>query len=108
MDYPNGWASGEWPMEKKVAAIKDAGFDGFQWAALPELKDLAEKYDLAFLGGCQANAGNYSQILWDFAPMNTVRINVQLGNHATQPEEAVDLWIAMSKEAADLGLTLDL
>ena len=108
MDYPNGSASGEWPMETKVAAIKEAGFDGFQWAALPELKDLAEKYDLAFLGGCQANAGNYSQILRDFAPMNTVRINVQLGNHATQPEEAVDLWIAMNKEAADLGLTLDL
>ena len=108
MDYPHGSASGEWPMEMKVAAIKEAGFDGFQWAALPELKDLAEKYDLAFLGGCQANAGNYSQILRDFASMNTVRINVQLGNHATQPEEALDLWIAMSKEAADLGLTLDL
>jgi sugar phosphate isomerase/epimerase len=108
MDYPNGSASGEWPMEKKVAAIKEAGFAGFQSGALPELKDLAEKYELACLGGCQANAGNYSQTLWDFVPMNTVRINVQLGNHAMQPEEAVDLWIAMNKEAADLGLTLDL
>ncbi len=89
MDYPNGSASGEWPMEKKFAAIKEAGFAGFQSGALPELKDLAEKYDLACLGGCQANAGNYSQILRDFAPMNTVRINVQLGHHAMQPEEAV-------------------
>jgi hypothetical protein len=108
MDYPNGSASGEWPMEKKVAAIKEAGFAGFLSGALPELKDLAEKYELALLGGCQAHAGNYSQTLRDFAPMNTVRINVQLGNHAMQPEEAVDLWIAMNKEAADLGLTLDL
>jgi hypothetical protein len=108
MDYPHGSASDEWTMEQKVAAIKEAGFDGFQWAALPELKDLAEKYDLAFLGGCQANAGNYSQTLQDFAPFNPLRINVQLGNHAMQPEEAVDLWIAMNKEAADLGLTLDL
>jgi sugar phosphate isomerase/epimerase len=108
MDYPNGSASGEWPMEKKVAAIQEAGFHGFQSGAFPELKDLAEKYDLAFLGGCQAHAGNYSQTLRDFVPMNTVRINVQLCNHAMQPEEAVDLWIAMNKEAVDLGLTLDL
>jgi sugar phosphate isomerase/epimerase len=72
------------------------------------LKDLAEKYDFAFLGGCQANAGNYSKTLRNFATLNTIRINVQLGNHSTQPEEAVDLWIAMKKEAADLGLTLDL
>jgi sugar phosphate isomerase/epimerase len=72
------------------------------------LKDLAEKYDFAFLGGCQANAGNYSKTLRNFAPLNTIRINVQLGNRSTQPEEAVDLWIAMKKEAADLGLTLDL
>ena len=108
MDYPNGSASGEWPMEKKVAAIKEAGFNGFQWAALPEMKDLAEKYDLAFLGSCQTNAANYAHILRDFAPLNPIRINVQLGNHATQPDEAVDLWIAMNKEASDLGLILDL
>ena len=61
--------------------------------------------DLAFLGGCQANAGNYSQTLWDFVPMNAVRINVQLSNHAMQPEEAVDLWIAMSRKAADFGIS---
>lgn len=108
MDYPNGSASGEWPIEEKVVAIKEAGFDGFQWSALPELKNLAEKYDIAFLGGCQAHAGNYSQTLRDFAPLNPIRINVQLGNHSTQPEEAVDLWITMNKEAADLGLVLDL
>lgn len=108
MDYPNGSASGEWPMEKKVAAIKEAGFAGFQLGALPELKDLAEKYELALLGGYQANAGNYSQTLRDFKPLNPIRINVQLGNHSMQHQEAVDLWIAMNKEAADLGLVLDL
>ena len=36
MDYPNGSASGEWPMEKKIAEIKEAGFHGFQAGALPE------------------------------------------------------------------------
>jgi hypothetical protein len=30
MDYPNSSSSGDWPMEKKVAAIKEAGFDRFQ------------------------------------------------------------------------------
>ena len=38
MDYPNGSASGEWPMEKKVAAIKEAGFAGFQAGALPRVE----------------------------------------------------------------------
>jgi hypothetical protein len=30
MDYPNSSSSGECSMEKKVAAIKEASFDGFQ------------------------------------------------------------------------------
>jgi hypothetical protein len=35
MDYPNGSASGEWSMDKKVAAIKEAGFAGFSGVPFP-------------------------------------------------------------------------
>lgn len=108
MHYPGGSADGEWSMDRKIAAVKEAGFDGFQWAALPGLGDSAEKHGLAFIGGCQADATNFSRTLQDFAPLNPVRINVQLGNHTIEPDEAVGLWIAMEKEAADLGLVLDL
>jgi hypothetical protein len=108
LHYPNGSESGEWSYDQKLAAIKAAGFDGFQGTAEPQFEELARKHGLAFLGGCQANAENYESLLEAFAPLNPVRINVQLGDHAIEPVAAARLWIAMNKKADDLGLVLDL
>jgi hypothetical protein len=108
LHYPHGSSQQEWSLEQKFSAIREAGFEGFQGDAQPEFKELAEAHGLAFLGGCQADAENYSEILRAFAPLRPIRLNVQLGNHLISPEEAVRLWIKMEGQARDLGLELDL
>lgn len=106
--YPNGSETGEWSLDAKLAAIKAAGFEGFQWFAQPEFAELGIKHGLTFLGGCDATADNYLQRLKDFAPLKPARINIQLGDHAMPPAEAAKLWLKMNQVANDLGLTLDL
>lgn len=108
LHYPDGNEAGEWSYDQKLAAIKAAGFDGFQWFAQPDLAELSAKHDLVFLGHCDANAGNYVQRLKDFVASSPARVNVQLGDHAMTPGEAARLWIAMNQLADDLGLVLDL
>lgn len=106
--YPNGSEAGEWSYDQKFAAIKAAGFEGFQWFAEPEFAGLSEKYGLAFIGGCDANAANYEQRLRAFVPLKPVRINIQFGDDQMLPAEAARLWIAMNRMAEDLGLVIDL
>ena len=106
--YPNGDDSGEWSLEEKLAAIKAAGFDGFQWFAQPEFPELAARHGLAYLGTCDADETNYPARLANFVPLKPLRINVQLANHDTRPEDAVRLWIDLVKAAEDLGLNVDL
>jgi sugar phosphate isomerase/epimerase len=106
--YPNGSEKGEWSEDEKLAAVKAAGFDGFQGWAVPRSVELGAKHGLAFLGGCDANSATYQQRLAAFAPLKPVRINIQLCDHDTEPAEAVAVWIDMMQAAAELGLELDL
>ena len=106
--YPHGSEEGEWSHDQKLAAIKSAGFEGFQGSALPDFADLSEKHGLSFLGTCDANAATYVQRLQAFAPLRPVRINVQLCDHDTEPRTAVGVWIDLLKVAEDMGLTVDL
>ena len=39
-----------WPLEKKIEAVKKAGFDGFTDLATPKHGKLAEKYGLSIVG----------------------------------------------------------
>lgn len=108
LHYPDGSERNEWSYDQKLASIKAAGFDGFQWFALRELSGLSVKHGLAFLGGCAADKTNYAERLKEFVPFNPVRVNIQLGNDAIEPIEAARLWITMNEMADDLGLVLDL
>jgi len=108
MHYPNGSEYGEWSLDRKLEAIKAAGFDGFQWFAQSEFADSNERYGLAFLGGCDADSSNCRERLEEFAPLRPERVNIQLGDHAMEPKEAAELWIRMDEMAEDLGLVLDL
>ncbi|MGA7858869.1 MAG: hypothetical protein WCA11_13115 [Terracidiphilus sp.] len=106
--YPNGGEKGEWSIDQKLAAIKAAGFDGFQSSADPDFAELGIKHGLQFLGACDANAENYERRIRDFVPLRPARINVQLGDHAMSPAEAARIWIALNHIADDNGLVLDL
>jgi len=106
--YPNGNEKGEWSIDQKLAAIKAAGFDGFQSSADPDLAELGLNHGLQFLGACDANSENHEQRIRDFVPLRPARINIQLGDHAMSPAEAARIWIAMNQIADDHGLVLDL
>jgi sugar phosphate isomerase/epimerase len=106
--YPNGGADGEWSDDQKLAAVKAAGFDGFQSGARREWAELGAKHGLTYLGACDADGSNYRQRLADFAPWQPPLVNIQLCNHDTEPAEAARVWAGLVKAAADLGLEVDL
>lgn len=108
LHYPGGSELGEWDYDRKLSAIKAAGFQGFQGHAGHEFAELAAKHDLAFLGGCQANEENMEACLRAFVRLKPVRINVHLGDHTMPPDEAARIWVAMNEIGDDLGLLLDL
>ena len=47
-EYPS--AKKEWSLERKLKAIKEAGFDGLATMATPEIKKLADKHGLIING----------------------------------------------------------
>ena len=54
----------EWPLGKKLRAIKEAGFDGVCWAGSPELRVACQKHDLIFVGGlASGNAKDFPALL---------------------------------------------
>lgn len=107
--YPHGSPRDEWSPDEKLAAVKAAGFDGFQEQAEPWLtSDLAGRHALDFLGMLSTNETNYATGLKKFVPLNPLRINVQLCDHDTDPAMAARAWIDLEKAAADLGLEVDL
>ena len=40
----------EWPLDQKLRAIKEAGFDGVCWGVIPHLKEGLERHGLDRLG----------------------------------------------------------
>mgnify|MGYP002526463978 CR=1 FL=1 len=53
VDHPSH--SREWSLERKIKAVKDAGFDGVMWRPSGELKKLIKKYDLKLFGKIKWN-----------------------------------------------------
>ena len=108
MDYTGGGERVEWPLDRKFAAIKASGFEGYQWFALPDVVKQGADHGLAYLGCCQANSANYTEQLAAFSDLNPRRVSVQLGDHTTLPDESARVWLAMLKQAEDLNLAIDL
>jgi hypothetical protein len=102
VEYPS--PKKEWSFERKIRAIKEAGFHGFTGLPNDDNKRLAEKYGLQFLGHfssavprdftkwLQANADNGAKI-----------INVQLGRHDTTEPEALKMALRLRKESQAIG-----
>ncbi len=99
----------EWSLEKKIAAVKEAGFWGVSTLASPEVGRLAQKYKLGFIGHFGSNnPREFARLLSDCREAGAQHVNVQLGAHDTTAGEAVGLVLRLEDEAAKLGLEVSI
>ncbi len=105
VNYPS--AAKQWSLDKKIRAVKEAGFDGFTTGLTPECRVLARKYGLKhLLGFVSTSSGDprdFAKRIQSQKDAGAVQINVQLDDHDTLPALATKHWIAMEKEAAKIG-----
>src|SRR6478736_5578260 len=86
-DYPS--VKREWSLEQKIAAIKEAGFDGFAADLDKEHGRVTQQHGLYAIGYiCSAEAKEFRRLITRSIEGGAVRINVQLGNHDTPLDEA--------------------
>jgi hypothetical protein len=97
----------EWSLERKIAAVAAAGFDGITTALTPEHARLAAKHGLKdLLGFISNNSGkpaDYAKAILAQKDAGAVQINVQLDDEDTPPAVAAKHWIAMMKAADKIG-----
>jgi hypothetical protein len=92
-------AESEWSLEEKVVAVKEAGFAGVNHGATPELKTLLKRYDLAFSGLFDAcNPADFASLIKAQVECGSTTINVQLCDHDTPVEEAIEKSILLMEE----------
>lgn len=102
-DTPN--AKKPWPLEKKIEAVKEAGFDGFTDLATPKHGKLAEKYGLSIVGYfASAKPDEFRTLLQQNKDAGAKLINIQLGDHDTTSSDAVRMALRAMLEAEAMGL----
>jgi hypothetical protein len=103
MGHPSREA--EWPLDKKLDAIRDAGFDGICWAPSAELHEGCERRGLIFVGGmASGDATAFPEIVDDLKRFGARHVNVQLADDSLQIPEALQLTLALMNCARPLGL----
>ncbi len=94
-----------WPLEKKIEAVKEAGFDGFTDLATPKHGKLAEKYGLSIVGYfASAKPDEFRTLLQQNKDAGAKLINIQLGDHDTTSSDAVRMALRAMLEAEAMGL----
>ena len=95
----------EWPLDQKLRAIKEAGFDGVCWAGSAELHAGAKRHGLIFVGGmASGNAKEFPKLLKDLKRFGAHHVNVQLAGDEVRTPEAVKLALVLNREGKKLGL----
>jgi len=95
----------EWSLDRKLDAIKEAGFDGVTWGPIPGLKEGIERNGLFFLGGMSsADASEFPKLLGDLKACGAHHVNVQLADDFTLTPEALELTLRLMEEGHRLGL----
>ncbi|QYM79255.1 sugar phosphate isomerase/epimerase [Horticoccus luteus] len=98
-------AKREWSLERKFAAIKEAGFDGVATLASPEVRRLADQFGLLVMGGFDCgNVRRAREQLQLNLDLGVELLNVQLLNHDTPPATAAALAVKVVELGAALGL----
>jgi hypothetical protein len=94
-----------WSLEKKLRAIKAAGFDGAAGLLTPEHRRLADRAGLPHLLGyiSSDDPAEFAAKIRAQKAGGAVHINVQMDNHDTPPALAVRHWIRMRREAERIG-----
>ena len=102
-DHPS--AADEWPLETKLEAIHDAGFDGVCWAPSEELQQGCERLGLIFVGGmASGDAGQFPTLLEDLRRFGAKHVNVQLASDEVLTSQALKLTLALLSAAKPMGL----
>lgn len=95
----------EWSLDQKLQAIKQAGFDGVCWAGSPELRDGCGKHGLIFVGGmASGNAKDFPRLLQEQKDCGAVHVNVQLAGDEVLTPEALELALALNRDAKRIGV----
>jgi hypothetical protein len=96
---------GEWSLEQKLGAIKEAGFDGVCWAGSPELHEGTKRLGLIFVGGMSSGkAAEFPRLLKELKDTGAHHVNVQLADEDTLTPEALGLALLLMQEGRRLGL----
>ena len=94
-----------WPLERKIAAVKEAGFDGFTDLATPKHHKLAEQYGLIIVGYfSSAKPDEFRGLLQQNKNAGARHINVQLGDHDTSTSDAVLMALRLFHEGKGMGV----
>ena len=94
-----------WSLEQKIAAVKEAGFDGFTDAATRAHGKWAEKFGLTFVGYfSSAKADDFRTLLQQNKDAGARYINVQLGDHDTSTSDAVRMALRLMHEGKAIDL----
>ena len=103
MGHPS--KTGELSLDQKLAAIKQAGFDGVCWAGSPELFAATKKFGLIFVGGmASGNATEFPRLLQEQKDAGAHHVNVQLAADDVLTPAALGLTLSLLPEGGRLGL----
>ncbi|MDD5351538.1 MAG: hypothetical protein PHQ12_15100 [Chthoniobacteraceae bacterium] len=95
----------EWSIDRKLAAIQAAGFDGVCGYITPEIKAVAERRRLALMSGFDCpNLAVVRTRLKEQKRLGVYFINIQLLNHDTPPAQAAAMAVGLIKISRELGL----
>jgi hypothetical protein len=82
----------EWSLERKLRAVKEAGFDGFTAQLTREHARLGDRFGLMRVGYFSSGkAKEFASLLQQQKDAGAIHINVQLADHDTPTKTAVEL-----------------
>lgn len=99
----------EWTLDRKISAIKAAGFGGVCARLDLPIASLARENGLFMVGLIfPDDPAEFSRLVRTQKEFGAVHVNVQLGSHTTSPTDAVKRWIQLENEAEKHGLIVSL